>query len=425
MWKPVIPRSVRRNKTRPLRKLRKCRSNYGTAVTRKLRKLWSNCRNCSTALRCELFQKLQDDLYELGQKVKHHEANVKHLKTLKTKFEESSLNMQAALAKCDKSSISKEVNIDSIHAKSEEEIIERILKHEHSAAAILCRMKSEAEALSIDHSLTKDVIGIVATLGKVEDDNLSRLYLGIETMLGVVCETYEGVKALEAYNKQGSVNKSFGLHAFASSVDVERPLAHRFLVICLENIRSYVGEFISNDPQRRLAIPNPRLPNSETPNGFLGFAVNMITIEATNLYCALFYNLFSNLQVYRSRQDMLKAISCLKNGAVSLDGGMIRSPRVFSLGLRHERGIDVKFPIGAERLVNVPLSYLEIEKTMKETRWKKDRTCEDMKREQALLDHARFNYETKKLSGGSFYCFADSTSQVAQASARVTWPTHH
>ncbi|KAL9164374.1 hypothetical protein ABFS82_06G100800 [Erythranthe guttata] len=354
-------------------------------------------------------QKLQDDLYELGQKVKHHEANVKHLTTLKTRFEESFLSMQAALGKCDKSSISKEVNIDSIHAKSEEEIIERILKHENSAAAILCRMKSEAEALSIDHSLTKDVIGIVATLGKVEDDNLSRVlseYLGIETMLGVVCKTYEGVKALEAYNKQGSINKSFGLHAFAASV--ERPLAHRFLVICLENIRSYVGEFVSNDPQRRLALPNPRLPNGETPDGFLGFAVNMITIEGTNLYCvskngnglreALFYNLFSNLQVYRSRQDMLKAISCIKNGAVSLDGGMIRSPGVFSLGLRHERGIDVKFPIGAERLMNVPLSYLEIEKTMKETRWKKDRTCEDMKREQALLDHARFNYETKKLS---------------------------
>ncbi|KAL7147336.1 hypothetical protein ABFS83_06G100800 [Erythranthe nasuta] len=353
-------------------------------------------------------QKLQDDLYELGQKVKHHEANVKHLKTLKTKFEESFLSMQAAIAKCDKSSISKEVNIDSVNGKSEDEIIERILKHENSAAAILCRMKSEAEALSIDHSLTKDVIGIVATLGKVEDDNLSRVlseYLGIETMLGVVCKTYEGVKALEAYNKQGSINKSFGLHAFAASV--ERPLAHRFLVICLENIRSYVGEFVSNDPQRRLAIPNPRLPNGETPNGFIGFAVNMITIEGTNLYCvskngnglreALFYNLFSNLQVYRSRQDMLKAISCIKNGAVSLDGGMIRSPGVFSLGLRHERGIDVKFPIGAERLMNVPLSYLEIEKTMKETKWKKDRTCEDMKREQALLDHARFNYETKKL----------------------------
>lgn len=59
--------------------------------------------------------------------------------------------------------------------KSEEETIENILKHENSGAAIVYRMKVQAEALSSDHSLTKDVIGIVATLGKVDDDNISRL----------------------------------------------------------------------------------------------------------------------------------------------------------------------------------------------------------------------------------------------------------
>lgn len=78
--------------------------------------------------------------------------------------------------KYDKASFSKTVNKDSIHVTSEAETIENILKHEESAAAIMCRMKSEAEALSMDHSLTKDVNGIVATLGKVDDDNLSRLF---------------------------------------------------------------------------------------------------------------------------------------------------------------------------------------------------------------------------------------------------------
>lgn len=106
--------------------------------------------------------------------------------------------------------------------------------------------------------------------------------------------------------------------------------------------RSYTGEFIADDPQRRLAILVPRLPNGETPPGFLGFAVNMITIDSTNLYCiskngcglreTLFYNLFLDLQVYKSRKDMLKAVSCIRNGAISLDGGIIRSPGVFSLG---------------------------------------------------------------------------------------------
>lgn len=56
---------------------------------------------------------------------------------------------------------------------SKEETIRHIMKYEKSAAALLCNMKSESEFL--DHQLTKDVIGIVATLGKVDDANLSRL----------------------------------------------------------------------------------------------------------------------------------------------------------------------------------------------------------------------------------------------------------
>lgn len=59
--------------------------------------------------------------------------------------------------------------------KSGEETIQNILKHENSGAAFVYRLKIQAEAMSSDHSLTKDVIGIVATLGKLEDNNLSRL----------------------------------------------------------------------------------------------------------------------------------------------------------------------------------------------------------------------------------------------------------
>lgn len=108
--------------------------------------------------------------------------------------------------------------------------------------------------------------------------------------------------------------------------------------------RPYAGEVIADDPQRRLALLKPRLPNGETPSGFLGFAVNMFAIDSRNLYCAtkngglretLFYHLFSNLQVYASREDMVKALTCIRNGAISLDGGIIRSPGVFSLG-KHE-----------------------------------------------------------------------------------------
>ncbi|KAL2249071.1 UNVERIFIED_CONTAM: Protein DEFECTIVE IN MERISTEM SILENCING 3 [Sesamum indicum] len=244
-------------------------------------------------------------------------------------------------------------------------------------------------------------------------------HLGLETMLAVVCKTYEGVKALEAYNKEGSIDKNSGLHAFAASIG--RPLADRFLVICLEDIRPYSGEIIADDPQRRLTLLKPRLLNGEHPPGFLGFAVNMITIDSTNLYCfsknghslreTLFYHLFSDLQVYKSREDMLNALSCIRNGAISLDGGMIRSRGVFSLG-HHQGDIDVKFPTTSQKL-NLPESYFGIEVGLKEMKWKKDRTMEDMQREQALLAHARVNYETKKREFLQF--LARSSSHVSQA----------
>lgn len=60
-------------------------------------------------------------------------------------------------------------------------------------------------------------------------------YLGMETMLAIVCRTYEGVKVLETYDKEGCINKSLGLHGLGASIG--RNLDGRFLVICLEHLR--------------------------------------------------------------------------------------------------------------------------------------------------------------------------------------------
>ncbi|KAL6503922.1 hypothetical protein OROGR_025845 [Orobanche gracilis] len=359
----------------------------------------------------------------------------------------------AILEKHDKASFSTALNKDTTDAKTEEETIGHIFKHEQSTAALLCMMKNHAAALSSEHSLTKDVVGIVATLGKVEDDNLSRhlaQYLGKEKMLAVVCKTYDGVKALETYNKEGLVDKTLGVHAFAATTG--RPLAGRFLVICLEDIRfaSLTTFFaihyaiIPGDPQKSLDLQKPRLPDGETPPGFLGFALNMIIIDGINLHCisknghglreTVFYNLLSNLQVYRSREDMVKALSCIRNGAISVDGGIIRNlgpspwviikkgngPFYFScklisdLNICGSRGdIGVKFPNGSESL-NIPEKYFEIKSEMKETEWKKDRALGDMRREQNLLDHARLDYETKKREFLQF--LAESSSHLSQVS---------
>lgn len=101
---------------------------------------------------------------------------------------------------------------------------------------------------------------------------------------------------------------------------------------------------MANDPQKKLALSKPKLPNGECPSGFLDFAVNMVNLDTSNLFCltagghglreTLFYSLFSHLQVYRTRIEMLFALPCITDGAVSLDGGMIQKNGVFSLGNR-------------------------------------------------------------------------------------------
>ncbi|XP_019068256.1 protein DEFECTIVE IN MERISTEM SILENCING 3-like [Solanum lycopersicum] len=199
-------------------------------------------------------------------------------------------------------------------------------------------------------------------------------YLGLETMLAVVCKTHDGLKALLTSDKKGPTNTSSRLHGVGSSIG--GPL-HRYLVICLENLmfevmmicsykcisyslalpyflsfsflgyhfRPYTGEFIADDPKRRLAIRRkPRYVNKETSPGFLGFAVNMINIDTANLYCVisnghvlretLFSGLVAQLQVYKTRADMMQALPFITNGDISLDGGIIKSGCIFSLGKR-------------------------------------------------------------------------------------------
>ncbi|KAF6170023.1 hypothetical protein GIB67_034415 [Kingdonia uniflora] len=114
---------------------------------------------------------------------------------------------------------------------------------------------------------------------------------------------------------------------------------------CVQDIeRPYVGGFVANDPQRRLALLKQGLPTGMCPHGFLGFAVNMINLESINLSCltinghglreTLFYSLFSRVQVYKTRSEMQLALPCISEGALYQDGEMVRSNGVFSLGNR-------------------------------------------------------------------------------------------
>ncbi|VVA11276.1 PREDICTED: LOC110908131 isoform [Prunus dulcis] len=377
-------------------------------------------------------KKLQDDLQMMGMKIKQHEDNIKLLKSQRNKLDDSILDLQVILGKYHTSTASKIENEDHSHCKSEEETTKKILQREKSAAGILWQLKTRHGTQAAHLTLTKDVLGIVAMLGKVEDDNLSRLlseYLGVDTMLSIVCKTYEGVKALETYDNEGCIKKSSGLHGLGASIG--RTLEGRFQVICLDNLRPYAGEFVPDDPQRRLDLLKPRLPNGECPPGFLGYAVNMIHVDSTSLFCVtasghglretLFYNLFFRLQIYKTRADMVPALPCISDGAISLDGGMIRSTGVFSLGNRED--VDVRFP-KLSVTSSLPETYLDSERQINELKWKKEKMQEDMKREQALLDNAKFNFDRKKQDFLKF--LADSSSYATQhqfqaaAQSRVT-----
>lgn len=348
-------------------------------------------------------KKLEDAMLEIGLKIKHHEGNVKFLKVQKNRLDDSILDMRVALGKIHSASGTGSENKESSNGQSEDETIEQILRYDKSAAGIYCQLQTCNETQITRIPFMEDVIGVVALLGKVDDDNLSRTlsdYLGLETMLAIVCKTCDGLKALETYDKEGLICESSGLHGLGTSIG--RHLDGRYLVICLENLRPYAGEFIADDPQKRLAIKKPGYLNEETPPGFLGFAVNMISIDTANLYCVtstghglretLFYKLFSRLQVYKTRADMLQALPLISDGAISLDGGIIKSSGIFSLG---KREVEIKFPKSSGRL-NLPENYFDSEKRMKELKWKRARFVEDLQREQALLDQAKFNFEIKK-----------------------------
>ncbi|KAF3777838.1 DEFECTIVE IN MERISTEM SILENCING 3 protein [Nymphaea thermarum] len=324
-------------------------------------------------------KRLEEDLQKLGYKIKHHEEKIEHLKIQSYNLDNSIKDIKGNLRSHRSSKKSEALRHNGENKQTEQETVDQILLQDKRAAGLLCRIKSLQTA---DCLLFKDVLGTVATLGKAPDNNLSRLfseYLGLEKMLAIVCKTYEGIKALEKYDGEGKIDLRSGLHGLGT--------------------RKHVKE----DPQKRLDLLKPRLPTGEYPSGFLGFAVNMITVDVMHLKYitssghglreTLFYALFSRVQVYRTRADMELAIPYISDGALSLDGGMIKSCGVFKLGRRED--IDVRFPVSSNAS-STTVNILESEEQLKQLIWNRERIDEDIGREKFVLDNVRTMYNKKR-----------------------------
>ncbi|XP_057463870.1 structural maintenance of chromosomes flexible hinge domain-containing protein GMI1 [Actinidia eriantha] len=232
-------------------------------------------------------------------------------------------------------------------------IMERIASKGDSAASVICRLFREIPLQRQHNNLIENTLGVVALLGTVQTNELSSVlaeYLGEDQMLAVVCKSFAAVEALEKCEKNRNADQEHTEESNATKL--AQSINGRYVAICLEDTRPYTGE-LSSDSERKLALPDPTLPSGNIPSGYLGHAVNMISLEFHHLHTTisghglretLFYCLFGELQVYETRENMKMAKACIKHGAVSLDGGIMRGNGVLSLGHREP---EICFPVTA------------------------------------------------------------------------------
>ncbi|XP_019097222.1 PREDICTED: uncharacterized protein LOC104770816 isoform X1 [Camelina sativa] len=197
-------------------------------------------------------------------------------------------------------------------------------KHPDTAASVFCylyRKGAPPQSLLLSK---KGLFGLVAILGSVASTSLSRVlseYLGEDLMLSLVCKSAQCGSSSAEYRRLQS-----------EAVRLGRSITnHRFHVLCLDAIRPWKDGLLENDPQKKLAMDDPKLSDGDPIPGFKGYAVNMIDLDPVELCIqtysgyglreTLFYHLFGNLQVYETQKQVEAALPHINGGgAVSLDG---------------------------------------------------------------------------------------------------------
>ncbi|KAL0321555.1 UNVERIFIED_CONTAM: Nicotinamide/nicotinic acid mononucleotide adenylyltransferase [Sesamum calycinum] len=248
---------------------------------------------------------LEDDLASCGMRKMHRETNLQILDDRRKDIEQHISVLQASI----------DLDLRNASRTCAKELIQKQIKSKsQSASAVICRLHEEVPF----EPRSQDILGIVALLGTAESIELSRLLLVRSSLLNFVEERTEPGTVL--------------FHDVDFFGTIPWPITSK----------------PSSNPQELLPLQKPTLPNGDVPQGFIGYAVNMISIEASYLRWrtksghglreTLFYRLFGELQVYRNRDCMKKAQSCIENGAVSLDGGVMRGNGLVSLGHCQRQG---------------------------------------------------------------------------------------
>lgn len=343
-------------------------------------------------------KKWDEDLKRRGAKVGQHETKLSELQI-------SLAAVEGEIEKLNSGSKGDDKIISNRGSHSVEQTMDEIKRQENSAAAAWVELASSHQLKLHQPPIFAEVIGVVALLGKVEDDLLSWVvseYLGKENMLAIVCKSRKGVEQLEMHDPTGKLIPLSGIHGIANLQ--QRHIDGRFRVICLEDVRCYNGDIKSDDPQKQLVIENPKLLSGSIPNGFIDYAVNLIKLDPENQYSlampgvglreTLFFNLLSYVQVYETRNDMMQAISCIQDGAISLDGGILKHRGIIECGNREE--VAVRFPTTSSKgKTLLKECHLLIEEKLLWKMKEKKKLEDEIRRTKIALDKSRKKVNAK------------------------------
>ncbi|XP_059304587.1 structural maintenance of chromosomes flexible hinge domain-containing protein GMI1 isoform X2 [Lycium ferocissimum] len=350
--------------------------------------------SCASVDLEDRLQNLVEDICKYNRCIRQCEANVE------------TLDMKRSNILLEMSNLGACIGLDSFHNLGCDKVMvmERIEGKADSAAAVVHRLLRSPNSEQLHLEYVNDILGVVALLGEVLTHKLSSMlstYLGEDQMVAVVCKSRAAARALENYRTDGKVNCA---SAFDILAELGTSISGRYLVICLEDIRPY-SQGVCTDPQRKLALPQPTLLNGETPPGFLGYAVNMIILSEEHLQLrtasghglreTLYYRLLGKLQVYKSREHLYQASSCIEDGGVSLDGGMMRGNGVVSVGSEEPY---ILFPvISLER--QLPLSPEKVEKLKRIEDKKLELSQLQGQREELIKTSATYKHKLAKCKG--------------------------